>query len=576
MPIAHVRQAIKEFLASPEPEVLCIRGHWGTGKTYNFQTIAREMRDLDGGVAMAQYAYVSLFGVNSLNEMKVQILQNTVVRSQIGDTTSFDSLKAFISSGEKAAKAGFMSLSKVFGGGSFDTAVGALSVFTSKQIICIDDLERKGASLRSKDVLGYISYLKEERKCKVVLLLNDEALKGEDKDQFSAYLEKVIDINLLFAPTPAESCAIAAPGTNPISIMVRERCTQLGIDNIRTIRKIHRSVEQIAPLLRDYAPDVFRDVASSLVLLGWMHHQPDIAPPLSFVLKVMGFYYVTDKLPVLTPQEIKWKELIEEYGFAHMPDFDRLLIKGIADGYFDQEIVDTHAAELHNRVHQRLATRDYQTAWQDYHYSFTSTEEEVVDTIHNAFVRNIRFMGADKLNNLMVFLRKYGQNDRAMALLALFIEENKDIDGAFVTDGAFIPGERIEPDLLEAFGAARLAQIPERTIDEVLLSLDRDAFKEETQIRLAGETVEEYYRAFRAHHHEQLRQILSGIRQYDRIANPNPRIAEIVIRAHEAMRRIARENRFNRDRIKGWGVDIVAEEEAAVARQAQAPLARDV
>jgi hypothetical protein len=31
-----VEKEIERFLASPEPEVLCLRGKWGVGKTYSW------------------------------------------------------------------------------------------------------------------------------------------------------------------------------------------------------------------------------------------------------------------------------------------------------------------------------------------------------------------------------------------------------------------------------------------------------------------------------------------------------------------------------------------------------------
>ena len=52
------------------------------------------------------------------------------------------------------------------------------------QIVCIDDLERSGADLNIKDVFGLVSYLKEQRGCKVVLLLNDEELSDTNKGRF--------------------------------------------------------------------------------------------------------------------------------------------------------------------------------------------------------------------------------------------------------------------------------------------------------------------------------------------------------------------------------------------------------
>jgi hypothetical protein len=73
--------------------------------------------------------------------------------------------------------------------------VSFLSV--SSQIICIDDMERKGNNLRTQDVLGLVSLLRERRKCKVVLILNDNELDDEDKPQLARYHEKVIDSSLL-------------------------------------------------------------------------------------------------------------------------------------------------------------------------------------------------------------------------------------------------------------------------------------------------------------------------------------------------------------------------------------------
>ena len=57
-------------------------------------------------------------------------------------------------------------------------APALLSFLTIRdQIVCIDDLERRGQRLAVGGVLGLVSFLREQRACKVVLILNDEALK---------------------------------------------------------------------------------------------------------------------------------------------------------------------------------------------------------------------------------------------------------------------------------------------------------------------------------------------------------------------------------------------------------------
>ena len=106
------------------------------------------------------------------------------------------------------------------------------------QITCLDDLERKGAGFSLTDALGLVSQLKEERHCKVVLLLNSNALEGDDSKAFTTYLEKVVDRSLEFAPTSHESAEIALPDGDDISKQLVAHVVTLGISNIRVIKRI--------------------------------------------------------------------------------------------------------------------------------------------------------------------------------------------------------------------------------------------------------------------------------------------------------------------------------------------------
>ncbi len=73
--------------------------------------------------------------------------------------------------------------------------------------------------------------LKEERKCKVVLLLNDK--EHESKAEFDKQLEKVADITLQFSPTPDEAAAIGLSRNKDISEITKPLVVKLGITNIR-------------------------------------------------------------------------------------------------------------------------------------------------------------------------------------------------------------------------------------------------------------------------------------------------------------------------------------------------------
>jgi hypothetical protein len=216
-----LKREVIRFLSDPTPEVLCIRGKWGTGKTYAWTKYLSEAKNA-GQIGLERYSYVSLFGLQSLDQLKNTIFENTIDRKSIGiepslATVKDNALDVARQLGRKGLKSVLELGSSLYAGAK--NAVAPLQSlafhFVKDQIICIDDLERKGKDLRSIDIFGLISFLRERRRCKVVLILNDEELSEEDKVALEKYQEKVIDISLLFAPTEEElqsPCPTGRPG----------------------------------------------------------------------------------------------------------------------------------------------------------------------------------------------------------------------------------------------------------------------------------------------------------------------------------------------------------------------------
>jgi hypothetical protein len=111
-------------------------------------------------------------------------------------------------------------------------------------IVCLDDIERRGAKLSARDVMGLISTLKEQKGCQVALIWNDDAEDPESED-FKRYHEKVVDISLRFSHSARESVQIAMRQDTKAVEMLAENCVQLGVRNIRLIKRIERSVRDI-------------------------------------------------------------------------------------------------------------------------------------------------------------------------------------------------------------------------------------------------------------------------------------------------------------------------------------------
>lgn len=50
-----VQSTIRRFLSTPRPEVICISGHWGIGKTFAWRKYVEEAR-ASGKIALERYS----------------------------------------------------------------------------------------------------------------------------------------------------------------------------------------------------------------------------------------------------------------------------------------------------------------------------------------------------------------------------------------------------------------------------------------------------------------------------------------------------------------------------------------
>jgi KAP-like P-loop domain-containing protein len=86
-----VENEIRRFLSTPEPETICVSGHWGVGKTFAWNLYLKEAQTKNK-IALKRYSYVSLFGINSLDELKYAVFENSLKTSEIGITPSLETL----------------------------------------------------------------------------------------------------------------------------------------------------------------------------------------------------------------------------------------------------------------------------------------------------------------------------------------------------------------------------------------------------------------------------------------------------------------------------------------------------
>lgn len=557
MSVETIKDQIFKFLSSDTPEVMAIKGEWGVGKTFSWNKFLKEARDAKN-IKLDRYSYVSLFGINSLKELKYLIFQNVIKNEIIGtdaniETFKDNSFELMESLGRKAA--GFFSRTTIMK--SFVTDIEAISFLSlNKTIICIDDLERKGKGLEIKDVLGLVSLLKEQKNCKVVLLLND----GEEGlEDYQKYREKVIDIELAFAPTPKECTSIAYSDDAFYQNKLQDFVVILGIRNIRILKKIERLVARPLLLLKDFEPEVSEQIIHSIVLYSWSYYcsnsNEDI-PPLDFII---GNSYALLGVggETVSKQQETWKSILHSYKCGYADELDLLLAEYIKNGYFVESELISKVSARNQEIIASKSENSFSEAWRLYHESFVDNTDEVISGLYESLKKNCKYITPANLNSTVSLFRDLDENGKASEVIDMYIESRASETELFNIGENDFFGDVNDIELVEKFNIKYKQFLTEETAIQVLYRISgTNGWDKKAEVVLANTTATEYYAIFKSEKGEKLSSIVRTCLQFGQSNNANDKQKKITNIATEALIKIASEGKVNRRRVKGFGVDL--------------------
>lgn len=216
---------LKKLFKRDESFVLTLNGKWGVGKTYYWEKFAKK------NLSDKTVAYVSLFGKDNLEDIRRSIILQISSKNKVIDSIS-DGVSNFKTSlGLEDSEASF---------GISGTLLSSVMTLMKKKdfkkiIICFDDFERLSNKLHPRDILGLISELKEEKNCKVVLILNQDKVS---KKTLSTYKDKIIDFEFTYAPTATESFNAVKDKLLVFKEYPLQYFERNNINNIRVIRRV--------------------------------------------------------------------------------------------------------------------------------------------------------------------------------------------------------------------------------------------------------------------------------------------------------------------------------------------------
>jgi hypothetical protein len=556
--LAVVEQEVRRFLSDQSPEVLCIKGKWGVGKTFGWRAFLRKARD-DGTLALDRYAYVSLFGLNSLDELRYALFERTVTGKDIGEDPNPETFRELFGDRNIGRK-----LKPIIDGamaffnrqGLSDLLAKAAVLTVRNQLICLDDLERAGDGLGTREVLGLASLLKEERHCKVVLLLNDE--EHDEKDEFARQLEKVADVTLTFSPTPTEAADIALDRSALITKLVKPRIEQLNITNIRVIKKIERLAGRLGGLLSESDPVIASEAMATLVLASWSVQQPKLAPSLDVMRRYNALSinaHFGDE--PADPDFKRFQEIVADYPFKYANDLDKAIIDGAEAGYFVESNVREAAKRIEAELKANSRNNALSRAWQElYHGSLATDDGDFLDAVYDGALKDAAFTNAVNINSAIYILRESGREKQSKEVIDAYMKAHTDQRPEFFDiSHHFSPGDQIEDGLREAFARARTGYIDPRDPLDILREMgERQGWDQRDVMMMAKQSADDFEQMFEALKGDEVRQSIDTIRRLARSERPESDAIEHA--TTEALKRIAAKSPLRARKVARFGVKL--------------------
>lgn len=98
--------------------------------------------------------------------------------------------------------------------------------------------------------MGLVSELKEQVRCKVMLIFNEDEFSDANRAVYARYTEKVVDQKLQFVMSSDDAVELGLSADMPLREFVAEPIHHLDINNIRVIQKIESALRMIYPLVK--------------------------------------------------------------------------------------------------------------------------------------------------------------------------------------------------------------------------------------------------------------------------------------------------------------------------------------
>lgn len=566
------RQALTSFARDQRPAAMALTGPWGSGKTWMWNSVIRALAS-ESSPPFRRYAYVSLFGLNSVAELKAALFENAVPPAQVagGATTSTwrDGMNDVLDSATVSEGAKKTGKAALWGGRRHaqhiapllpswgPTIRSATFLAVRNYVVCIDDVERKGAGLSMTEVLGLVSHLKEQRDCRVILILNEDGFGPEgkaEKDRFSGFREKALDREIVFMPTPKECAHLVFADKSGAYALAAGYAVRLGITNIRILQRVSRLLDDLLPAFNKAREAVIQSLVHSATLLAWCFYgEAGGAPTYAFVrnLSPGSFVGMGDEGDT-TPVEKAWLETLFDYEFNVIDDLDQEVCRTLENGYVDAGHLVPVVQDANERADAELAFGSMAGAWDLLRNTFEDNTNEFTATLVRTATANARWVRYFDAEAVCHVLRTLGKDAEATAFASHWVHVIEAINPGRLKrpDGVYTPGVR--DDIFRNMAdSAVVARTKRPTLSDTIRKLAHEnGWSQIDEDVLSAADLEDYVRVFRnATGDSELNSYVRACLKFGGLSHGNPTYQRIAVTVSDALRQLAAGSPINAFRV---------------------------
>jgi len=467
MSVDHVTAELDRLIFNSDDAdaiVVAIKGRWGEGKTHFWKNKVMEERPA------AKNSYVSVFGADSLKEIRRRVLLARVPRGIRGIAEILGGIA------DKAGNAiGIGDVSSAMPE-SLQTTLLERFMFKAGMVICLDDVERMSDKIHQEEFLGFLSELRDELRMKVVLIYN--ACEGSGNDTFRLYQEKVIDREIEFSPDLHNVIRLAfcdsqlGQDQTVMAELVR-RCATLGFRNVRLLLKAKRYFNDVAKTGACQDAAALASMLYSIVLFVFVslgRDRPE-ALTLSFIRNMSDW---DSLLPVDSecedddsPAGIAAK-LLAEYGYRHTDEVDKVLLDFVETDILDIEKLLEHLGDSPWRAQRKRTEERISEIWRTHlHATLRDTSAEFANELQVAALESMPMISIAMLDQVLSMLVRLGRAQDAAAVFSEF----RRVRGDSLVSAETLRRIEYQPLKEQLLHELEAAALDNRSIREVLCSV---------------------------------------------------------------------------------------------------------